>query len=204
MAVSTLTMLCSHHHCLILELSYYLTWKPLTNYQSTPSPQPLEFMNLPSVEWPFLKFSYKWNSMICSVLCSHNSPFRFKWNDWQNSREYFTYCNWCWKHGLCAELNLQFSSVAQSCPTLCHPMDCSIPGFPVLHYFPEFAQTHIHWVSDAIWPFHPLPPSSPFAFSLSQHQDLFQWVSCSHQVTKVLELQLQHQFFQWIFRTDFL
>ena len=113
-------------------------------------------MNLPSVEWPFLEFSYKWNSMICSVLCSHNSPFRFKWNDWQNSREYFTYCYWCWKHGLCAELNLQFSSVAQSCPTLCHPMDCSMPGFPVHHQLLELAQTHVHRVGDAIQPSHPL------------------------------------------------
>ena len=66
-------------------------------------------MNPPSMERPFLEFSYKWNSMIRSVLCSHNSPLRFKWNDWQNSREDFTYCYWCWKHGLCAELNLQFS-----------------------------------------------------------------------------------------------
>ena len=98
----------------------------------------------------------------------------------------------------------QFSSVTQSCPILCNPMDCSMPGFPVHHQLPELAQTHVLQVSDAIQPSHLLSsPSSP-AFSLSQHQGLFQWVSSSHQVAKVLELQLQHQPFQWIFRIDFL
>ena len=83
-------------------------------------------------------------------------------------------------------------------------MGCCTPGFPVLHYLPEFAQTHAHWVDDAIQPSHPLsPPFSP-TLNLSQHQGLFQWVGSSHQVVKVLELQLQHQSFQWIFRTDFL
>ena len=68
----------------------------------------------------------------------------------------------------------------------------------------ELAQTHVHWIGDAIQPSHPLSPSSPPAFNLSQHQGLFKWVSYSHQVAKVLELRLQHQPFQWIFRTDFL
>ena len=90
------------------------------------------------------------------------------------------------------------------CLTLCNPMDCSTPGFPVLHYFPEFAQTHIHWVGDAIQPSHPLLSLSPPAFGLSQHQGLFQWVSSLQQVARVLELQTQHQSFQWIFRVDFL
>ena len=67
------------------------------------------------------------------------------------------------------------------------PMDCSTPGFPVHHQFPEPTQTHIHWVSDAIQPSHPLSPPSPPDFSLSQHQGLFQWVSFLHQVAKVLE-----------------
>ena len=92
-------------------------------------------------------------------------------------------------------------SVARSCPTLCSPMDCSPPGLPVLHHLPEFAQTHVHWIDDANQPSHPLSPPS-HALSLSQHQGLFQWVGSSHQVAKVLELQ--HQSFQWIFRTDFL
>ena len=83
-------------------------------------------------------------------------------------------------------------------------MDCSMPGFPVYHHLPELAQTHVHWVSDAIQPFHPLSSLSPPAFNLSQHQGLFQWIGSSHQVAEVLVLQLQYQSFQWIFRVDFL
>ena len=100
--------------------------------------------------------------------------------------------------------SVQFSSVAQPCPTLCNPMDCSTPGLPVHHQLLEFTQTHVHWVGDAIQSSHPLPLPSPPTFNLSQHQGLFQWVSCSHQVAKVWEFQLQYQSFQWIFRTDFL
>ena len=107
---------------------------------------------------------------------------------------------------------VQFSSVAQSCPALCNPMNCSTPGFPVYHQLLELAQTHIHWVVDAIQPSHPLIsslPSNPLslpspAFNLAQHPGLFQWVTSLHQMAKVLELQLEHQFFQWIFRTDLL
>ena len=93
-------------------------------------------------------------------------------------------------------------SIAKSCLILSDPMDCSMPGSSVLHHLPKFAQIHVHWVSDAILPYDPLPPPSPFAVNLSKHQGLFQWVSSSHQVTKVLELQCQHQSFQWIFRVD--
>ena len=82
----------------------------------------------------------------------------------------------------------QFSSVAQSCPTLCNPTDCSMPGFPVHHQLLEFTQTHVHRVGDAIQPSHSLSSPSPPAFNLSQHQGL-----SSHQVAKVLEFQLQHQ-----------
>ena len=96
------------------------------------------------------------------------------------------------------------SSVTQLCPTLCNPMDCSTLGFPAHHQLPEFTQTHVHWVGDAIQLSHPLSTPSPPAFNLSQYQGLFKWVSSSHQVAKVLEFQLQHQSFQWIFRTDFL
>ena len=81
-------------------------------------------------------------------------------------------------------------------------MNHSTPGLPVHHQLPEFTQTHAHWVGDAIQPSHPLSCPSPLSFNLSQHQGLFQWVSSLHQVAKVLELQLQHQSFQWIFRTD--
>ena len=99
---------------------------------------------------------------------------------------------------------LQFSLVAQSCPTLCNPMDYSTPGFPVHHRLLELAQTRVCRVVDAIQPSHPLLSPSPPAFSLSQDQGLFQWGSSSHQVAKVLEFQLQRQSIQWIFRTDFL
>ena len=99
---------------------------------------------------------------------------------------------------------VQFSSVAQSCPTLCDPMNGSTPGLLVHHQLPEFTQTHAHRVGDAIQPSHPLSSPSPPAPNPSQHQALFQWVSSSHEVAKVLEFQLQHQSFQWTPRTDFL
>ena len=94
--------------------------------------------------------------------------------------------------------------VPKSCLTLCGPMGCSMPGLLVHHQLPGLTQTHAHWVSDAIQPSHPLPSPSPPVFNLSQHQSLLKWVSSSHQVAKVLEFQLQHQSFQWIFRADFL
>ena len=81
--------------------------------------------------------------------------------------------------------------VAQSCLTLCDPMDCSMTGFPVLNHFLESTQTHVHWVNDASQQSHPLSSPSLPAFNLSQHQSLFQWVDSSHQVAKVLELQYQ-------------
>ena len=81
-------------------------------------------------------------------------------------------------------------------------MDRSTPGLPVHYQLLESTQTHVHWVSDAIQPSHPLSSPSPPAFNLSQHQGLFKWVSASHQVAKGLEFQLQHQSFQWTLRTD--
>ena len=110
---------------------------------------------------------------------------------------------------LLISLSISFSLVAQSCPTLCDPLDFSTPDLPVHHELPESTQTHVHWVGDAIQPSHPL--SSPFlpALNLSQHQGLLRWVSSSHQVARVLEFQLQHQSFQWTpgvisFRMDWL
>ena len=85
--------------------------------------------------------------------------------------------------------NFQFSSVPQSCPTLCDPMNRSTPGLPVHHQLPEFTQTHVHWVGDAIQPSYPLSSPSPPAPNSSQHQSLFQWVNSSHEVAKVLEFQ---------------
>ena len=103
--------------------------------------------------------------------------------------------SWTQLKWLSSSSSLQFSSVAQSCPTLCNPMDCSTSGLPIRHQLPEFTQIHAHHVGDAIQPSHPLSSPCP-AFSLSQHQGLFQWVSSSYQVAKVLEFQLQYQSFQ--------
>ena len=100
--------------------------------------------------------------------------------------------------------SVQFSSVIQLCLTLCNPMNHSMPGLPVHPQLPEFTQTHVRWVSDAIQPSHPLSSLSPPAPNPSQPQGFFQWVSSSHEVAKVLEFQLQHQFFQWTPRTDLL
>ena len=119
-------------------------------------------------------------------------------HDWSDLAWYqlLSICVWC--------VSVQFSLVTESCLTLCNPMNRSMLGIPVHHQLPESTQTYVHWVHDAIQPSHPLLSPSPPAFSLSQHQGLFKWVSCSHKVAKILEFQLQHQFFQWMFRTDFL
>ena len=100
--------------------------------------------------------------------------------------------------------SVHFSSVTQLCPTLCDPMDCSTQDFPVHHQLLEPPQTHVHWVSEAIQPSHPLSSPSSSVFNLSQHQGLFQWASFSHQVASVLEFQFQNQSFRWVFKTDFL
>ena len=107
---------------------------------------------------------------------------------------------WCWENwsSTCKRMKLehfltpsvQFNSVPQSCPTLCNPMNHSTPGLPVNHQLPEFIQTHVHWVSDAIQPSHPRSSPSPPAPKPSKHQSLFQWVNSSHEVAKVLEFQL--------------
>ena len=115
---------------------------------------------------------------LCPSVCS-TAPARVKicWMDERN-RPWIQVC-----------LDVQIRSVAQSCPTLCDPMNRSTPGLPVPHQLPEFTQTHVHRVSDAIQPSHPLlsPSSAP---NPSQHQSLFQWVNSSHEVAKVLEFQL--------------
>ena len=115
-----------------------------------------------------------------------NQPFEklgfchnFSWALYMNVSFYLKLC------GL--KLKIQFSSVTQSCPTLCNPVNPSTPGLPVHHQLPESTQTHVHQIGDAIQPSHPLSSPSPPAFNLSQHQGLFKWVSSSHQVAKVLE-----------------
>ena len=94
------------------------------------------------------------------------------------------------RYGPYIQWNIQFSSVVQSCPTLCDPMNCSTPGLPVHHQHPDFTQTHIHQVGNAIQPSHPLLSPFPLDPNPSQHQRLFQWVNSSHEVAKVLEFQL--------------
>ena len=114
-------------------------------------------------------------------------------------------CSNCYLSGISGLYSsVQFSSVAQSRLTLCNPMNHCTPGLPVHHQLPEFTQTHVYWVGDAIQPSHPLSSPSPPAPNPSQHQGLFQWVNSSHEVAKALEFQLQHQSFQWTPRTDLL
>ena len=111
---------------------------------------------------------------------------------------------WMYKEAVVHIYSGIFSSVTQSYPTLCNPMNRSTPGLPVHHQLSEFTQTHVYRVNDAIQPSHPLSSPSPPAPNTSQHQGLFQWVNSSHEVAKVLEFQLQHQSFQWTPRTDLL
>ena len=122
-----------------------------------------------------------------------NGNFGTKRETWVNEGE-------SWK-----ESNLFIYYLVELCqfssPTLCDPMDCHTRGFPVHHQCLAHTQTHVHRVDDVIQLSHPLSSPSPSTFILSQHQGLFQWVNSSHQVAKLLEFQLQHQSFQWIFRT---
>ena len=111
-----------------------------------------------------------------SLWGTHVHPWLIHVNVWQKPLQYCKV--------------IQFSSVAQSCPPLCDPMNRSTPGVPVHHQLPEFTQTHVHWVGDAIQPSLPLSSPSPPAPNPSQHQSLFQWVNSSHEVAKVLEFQL--------------
>ena len=129
------------------------------------------------------------------------APLPFLNPAWTSGSSRFTYC---WRlqveHYFTSNClhtcNLNFVFVVQ---LLSHDwMNCSKPDFPILHHLLEFAQTQVHWVNDATQPSHPCPP----VLNLSQHQGLFQWVGISHQVARVLKLQLQHQSSQWIFRVD--
>ena len=129
-------------------------------------------------------------SPLCSHMCCAVDVYSFfcpgRQGSWTSVppeavRSFLLYCYSC--------------SVAQSRPALCGPMDCSMPGLPVSHHLPKSAQVHVHCIGDAFQPSHPLTHSSP-ALSLSQHQGLFQSAGSSHQMTKILELQLQHQSFQ--------
>ena len=154
----------------------------------------LLFLNLIKVSQIFPKSSKQYDKLF----------IKFIWK-WKGTRHVQIFL----KKATCGKTwftrcSVQFSSVAQSCPTLCDPMNRSTPGLPVHHQLPEFTPTHVHQVGDPIQPSHPLSSPSPPAPNPSQHQGLFQWVNSSHEVAKVLEFQLQHQSFQWTPRTDLL
>ena len=164
-----------------------------------------------------------WFSKMLIFRCVCRIHIFTHWSNWLKLHNIFWIDRWIQLHNLKIDCQLtcyhskhymrtneyvkgsiQVTSVAQSCPTLCDPMNRSTPGFPVHHQLPEFTQTHVHQVGDAIQPSHPLSSPSPPAPNPSQRQGLFQWVNSLHVVGKVLEFQLQHLSFQWTPRTDLL
>ena len=150
--------------------------------------------------------SYTDFAILCYLNCTHVQPSPQRINSCLSSpfqRIFMIHVAELWKSSSKRRntKSVQFSSVAQSCPTLCDPMNCSTPGH---HQPPEFTQTHVHRVSDAIQPSHPRLAPSPPAPNPSQQQSLFQWVNSSHEVAKVLEFQPQHHSFQKNPRADLL
>ena len=166
----------------LLSIYYVLESVPVTGYtmikgRSQPSGedrhthQVITFINL----WLGKKNRFLWEHVA-------------KWGGEISLKKW--HISWNSKGGRMKINKAQFSSVAQLCLTLCDPMNCTTPGLPVHHQLPEFTQTYVHWVGDAIQPSHPLSSPFPPAPNPSQHQSLFQWVNSSHQVAKVLEFQL--------------
>ena len=152
----------------LIQVTEYLNWSRVFIYKFN------QKINL----WAVLRWQR--NKMVRPL----SPPQIHQKNIWTLSKFYKTTSE-CWKR-----TSVQFSSVTQSCPTLCDPMNRSMPRLPVHHQLPEFTQTHVHRVGDAIQPSHPLSSPSPPAPNPSQHQSLFQWVNSSHEVAKVLEFQL--------------
>ena len=144
---------------------------------------------------------WRWNLWFSSSHIQFSSVWR-GFLAWHSCIPLIKITSLHWRE--CPSVSVQFRSVAQSCLTPCNPMNHSMPGLPVHHQLPEFTQTHVHRVGDAIQPSHPLSSPSPPAPNPFQHQSLFQWVNSSHEVAKVLEFQLQPQSFQWTPRTDLL
>ena len=165
-----------------------LDW--VAEYLSRGSSQPRDRTHVFSTAGRFLtvgplgKPQFPWSK---KGICFVRSSWFFSLISLEISEKFYQdehwFCTWI-------EVSVQFSSVAQSCPTFCDSMNRSMPGLPVHHQLLEFTQTHVHWVSDAIQPSHPLSSPSPLAPNPSQNQSLFQWVNSSHEVAKVLEFQL--------------
>ena len=176
------------HLVIFISLSIFTSFSPSTSF--FPFSSFLSLILPPQPHYLFLSNPYEYHptwllSLSLKELLSLSYEIRL--------------CNIQWFY-----LLLQFSSVAQLCPTLCNPMNRSIPGLRVHHHLPEFTQTHVHQVGDAIQPSHPLSSPFPPAPNPSWHQSLFQWVSSSHEVAKVLEFQIQHHSFQRNSRADLL
>ena len=162
-----------------------------------PAPRPDGSQRLATAGWALERYP---NSYLCPSYQPDDHEPVTKWTG-----------GWACKPAWAATIKYRkldgFSSVQFSHSAVSNslrPMNHSTPGLPVHHQLPELTQTHVHWVGDAVQPSHPLSSPSPPAPNPSQHQGLFQWFNSLHEVAKVLEFQLQHQFFQWIPRTDLL
>ena len=177
------------------EISPILLFSSISLHWSLRNP----FLSLLAILW---NSAFKWIYLSFSPLslsCGGGGFLQRPNNKYQTNKKITIFKKWNWietcivtftqkqRLGYSA-LSICSCSVSKWCPTLCSPMDCSLPVFPVLLYLPEFAQTHVHWVKDAIHPSHHLSPLSP-ALNLFQHQGHLQWVSSLHQVAQVLELQ---------------
>ena len=200
---------CSGFSHTLTWISYGFTCIPHPDRPSRLPPHPIVFKRTPSRQ---KRQSMKWDKIFANHICDkrlisriykeflqlNNKTQFLKWVEYLNRYILKKDIQIANKHmKICStSLIIQFSSVTQLRLTLCDPMDCSMPGFPVHQQLLGLTQTHVHRVSDASQPSHPLSFPSPPAFNLSQHRGLFQWVSSSHQVAKVLDFQLQHQSFQ--------
>ena len=194
-----------YHHCIQaawLTTHFSKSWASLSVKLKTVPTSQVGFWGFNEVmSVKFLVTGKHWECIIiahlhlsCKIMDNSRVSVKSSW-------VFICIWNWAWDT---FPASFQFSSVAQSCLTLYDPMDCSRPGFPAHHQLPELTQTHVHWVRDAIQLSHPMLSPSPPGFNHSHDQGLFQGVSSSDQLAKVLEFQLQHQSFQWILRTDFL
>ena len=186
------------HNCCIILFPYlkYTLEKGRVTHSSIMVwriPWTVQSMGLQRVIDDWVNYTFTQNTRF--PICSHSHLCIYSQNNWnQDLKEINSFL--VFHQEMIG--SVQFSSVTQLCLTLCDPINPSMLGLPVHHQLPEFTQTHAHRVGDAIQPSHPLLSLSPPAPNPSQHQGLFQWVNFSHEVTKILEFQLQHQSFQWI------